>query len=454
MTDEVDVAIVGAGLSGLVAARALERAGVRVAVLEARDRVGGRTLSRPLGGAIVDLGGQWVGPHQKRVTALAAELGLRTFPQYERGLKVLELDGKRSTYRGSIPSIGLLGLVELQRSIWQIDRLARRVPLDRPWAAPEARAWDARTVADWTKQHVHNAHARAVLKLAIRAVFAAEPEELSLLHFLFYIHSGGGVIKLTSVEGSAQAERIVGGADGLAKGLAARLRAPVRLESPVESVAHEGEHVTLRARGGLVLRARYAIVAVPPKLADAIAFDPGLPPASARLHREMPMGSVVKCVAAYPRAFWRERGYSGEVISDAGPVAIGYDDSSASGDHPALVGFVLAQGARAWAGDPGEARKRAVLDCFVRFFGPEAASPVDYVDLDWAHEPWSGGCYVGLMPPGLLSAAGEGLRAPAGRVHWAGTETATEHCGYLDGAIEAGERAANEVAERWRSEKR
>jgi monoamine oxidase len=164
------------------------------------------------------------------------------------------------------------------------------------------------------------------------------------------------------------------------------------------------------------------------------------------------MGSVVKCVAAYPRAFWRERGYSGEVVSDAGPVALCYDDSSASGDHPALVGFVLAQGARAWAGDPGEGRKRAVLDCFVRFFGPEAASPVDYVDLDWAHEPWSGGCYVGLMPPGLLSAAGEGLRAPAGRVHWAGTETATEHCGYLDGAIEAGERAANEVAERWRRE--
>jgi monoamine oxidase len=178
---------------------------------------------------------------------------------------------------------------------------------------------------------------------------------------------------------------------------------------------------------------------------ERIRFRPELPAARSELQRRMPMGSVVKCIVAYDEPFWRRDGYSGEGIADTGLARIVFDDCSPDGKKAALLVFILGDAAREASRLAPEARRQAVVDGLVHLFGERAARPSGYVDHDWIGDEWSAGCYLGLLPPGVLSTVGAALRAPCGRVHFAGTEAATRWAGYLDGAIESGERAANEV---------
>ena len=448
MHEALDAIVIGAGLAGLTAARRLQAAGKRVLVLEARDRVGGRTYSVDLAGDTIDLGGQWIGPGQDHVRALASELGVRSFPQYFHGKKILELGGERRTYKGLLPSLPVRALIDLGVAIQRLEWMARSIPLAAPATARKAASWDDMTVAQWLERHVKTPEARKVLELATHAIFAAETRSLSLLYFLFYTRSGRSFTRLAQIPGGAQQERFVGGAQQLSEGLRDRIGAQhVLLDSPVTALSHGPDQVVVRTPRG-DYTAHSAVLAVPPALAEGIHFAPALPPERAALHREMPMGSVVKCIVAYERAFWREAGHSGEVVSDREPIGAVFDDSSHDGGHPALLCFVLGDAARRFGALPEPMRRAAIIGHLVRLFGDAAASPRAYVDKDWVADPWSSGCYVGLMAPGLLTRAGEGLRRPVGRLHFAGTETAVRWCGYLDGAIESGERAASEVLAR------
>lgn len=445
---ELDVLVVGAGLAGLTAARRIAAAGRSVHVLEARDRVGGRTYTVPFAGGPIDLGGQWIGPGQDRVIALARELGVGTFPQHHGGRKVACFGEARVTYRGLLPRVRLRALLDLALAMQRIDWRARKVPLAAPWTAGDAAAWDQRTAGAWLDELARTPEARALLEVATQAIFAADSDTVSLLYFLFYVRAGRGITTLSSIRGGAQQDRLVGGVQQLSQRLADRLSGHVRLDSPVLAAEQDERGVTVRTAAG-PLRARTLVVAVPPALAREIDFVPALPPGRAALHAEMPMGSVVKCIVAYERAFWREQGFSGEVVLGSGPLRMMFDDCSAGGSHPALVAFAVGSAAKAFGALPEAERRAEVLRTIDRAFGT-APPPVAYVDKDWTADPWSAGCYVGLMPPGLMTRAGEALRRPCGRIHFAGTETATRWAGYLDGAIESGERAAAEVLARLR----
>jgi monoamine oxidase len=442
----VDVAIVGAGFAGLSAARTLARAGLRAVVLEARDRVGGRVYTRPLAGAWaggwVDVGGQWAGPGQRHLLALLAEQGARTFPTWTRGDNLVQHGGRSKRYRGTIPRLGLRSLIEVGLAQWRLDRMARQVPLAAPWSAARAAAWDATTLGAWLDAKLRTPVARTLFGAGLETVFAAPLDEISLLHALFYIHGGKDLDTLFGTADGAQATRVDGGMQGVAEALARGL--DVRLGCPVRRVEHGGAGVIVEHAGGRVDAAR-AIVAVPPHLAAAIAFAPPLAGARAALCAGMPMGAVIKCTAIYPRPFWRERGLSGMVLSDQGPLHVIFDNSPPGAEVGVLMGFAEATAARRLGALDVAGRRAAAIACFVRALGDDAAGATDYVDHVWADDPWSGGCYGAFAPPGLWTSAGSAIREPVGAVHWAGTETAIRWSGYIDGAIESGLRAADEV---------
>jgi monoamine oxidase len=443
---EADACVVGAGLAGLTAARDLEAGGASVVVLEARDRVGGRVLNQPLAGTdhVVEVGGQWIGPTQDRLAALAAELGVGTYPTHATGDNLVEWQGRLVRYRGPIPRINPAVLADIAQAQVRLDRMARQVDPQAPWQAARAERWDGQTFATWIARNTVTRGAATLLEIAIEAVWAAEPADLSLLHVLFYISSAGSFDVLIGTEGGAQQDRFVGGSQRVALRLAERVRGPLVLQAPVRAIAQAAEGVTVRADGHDV-RARAVVVALPPTLTARIAYSPALPAARDQLVQRMPQGTVTKCMAVYDEPFWRDDGLSGQGLSVRGPTRIVFDNSPPDGSRGVLLGFLEGRGARDLGAWEPAARRHAVVGGFRRLFGPRAGSPVDYVERSWADEEYTRGCYGCYLPPGAWTAHGHALRAPVGRLHWAGAETATRWSGYMDGAVRSGEAAASAV---------
>jgi len=438
LPDRVDVAIAGAGFAGLAAAAALRAAGASVCVLEARDRVGGRVWSREIGGARFDLGGQWVGPGQIRLEALAARLGVPTFPTFASGQKILDDGASISKYSGTIPSLRPLELAQLHLALRRLDKMTARVSARDPASSPDAAHLDSLTVGDHARK-IRSRRVRALLEVALGSIFGVESSEMSLLWFLAYLRAGGGLMKLAQIEGGAQERRFVGGAQTIAERWAAQLGV-VQLGAPVRKVSHTVDDVIVETARGTIA-ARRAILALPPPLTARIELDPPAPARKDQLLQRQAMGAIVKLVATYERPFWRERGLSGEVVAlGGGPIAVAFDNCSHDLRQPALLGFIQQEQARRWRGDPADA-----LAQLARWFGDEARRPTHVVTCDWSAEPWSRGCPVAVASPRALTSIGTTLREPVGRVHFAGTETATEWTGYIEGALESGERAAREV---------
>ncbi|PRX96326.1 flavin monoamine oxidase family protein [Allonocardiopsis opalescens] len=414
----MDVVVIGAGFAGLAAARELRRSGVDVTVLEAAERVGGRALTvRSAGGSAVDLGGMWIGPDHTRMARLAADHGVSTFPTPTRGKPVL-LDRGRVTR--SLPARIVAGVALL--------RLLKRAPQD-----------DRTTVADWLKGIPHR-RARSLLEVIVTGSLAADVDEVSLHAFTTGVHTSGGLRSMLGVEGGAQESLLTAGAGGLAERMAAGL--DVRLARPVTAITRTPDHVVVDTPGGPI-RADHAIVAVPPPVAADIRHTPPLPADRAALERGTFMGTVYKAIAVYDTPFWRAAGLSGEVTAIDSPVPA-ITDVSPPGGPGHLAVLVPGRRARALAAmTPGE-RRSAVLHAAARALGPAAHHPVEWHEKAWHEDPHVRGGYSALPRVGAL-AAFTAPPVPAGRVHWAGTETARTWTGYLEGAVESGLRAAGEV---------
>ncbi len=439
-----DVAVVGGGISGLWAGIQLARRGQSVVVLEAGDQPGGRVRNLDIAGTIAEAGGEWVAPYQTRILELIKSLGLETFPTFTEGATILNFGGEQTRFDGLIPPLSDADVADITQAITTLDAMARQVPLDAPQDAPQAAEWDAQTVQNWLDANVHAAGARTLLEIGLGGPLGGNPRSVSLLNLLFLIHSHESIVTLLSIEGGAQDSRVVGGTQRITDALAAELGDRVLVDAPVRLIEQSEKGVQLTTERGRFHAGR-AIVAVPPTVTNQIRFDPPLPATRAQFAQRAPMGWEIKCFAAYPTPFWRDAGLSGIVNSDTGPFHACFDNSPPGGTPGVLYALVEADDAREWGPKPLAERRAAVLQHFAAFFGEQALDPIDYVEADWAAEPWIRGCASMFLGPGVMTEYPDAVRAPIGRVHWAGTETATVTYGSMNGGLLAAERAVAEV---------
>jgi len=443
---DADVCVVGAGFAGLSAALALQQSGKTVMVLEARDRVGGRIWTQQLSdGSVIDRGGAWLAPRHDAVLGLARSMGVSTYKTWVKGAHLL-VDGDRLLrYTGLIPKISPLAVVTIALAQARLDLTSRRVPIDAPWNAKRASRWDTLSVAWWLdRAGIRTAIARDLFDMAVRGLFTGDLNETSFLHLLFLVRAHGSINKLFSIEGGSQENMVEGGAGLIAQRIAASLGASVRMSAPVRSIAQHQDHVVV-VTPDVSVSARHAVVSVPPVLALEIEFDPALPADRRALYSSAVAGPESKTLVVYQDPFWRSDGFGGQSAGPRSAAEVTLDASPISGKPGVIASFTFGAVAQEMAMlDEGD-RRQAVLDALTARFGPRAASPVEFIETAWWTEKWTRGCSMAHFPPGILTRYGRLLREPFGRVHWAGTETATRSHGAIDGAVLSGQRAAAEI---------
>lgn len=442
--EKVDVVIVGAGFAGLSAAERLASAGASVAVVEGRDRVGGRSLSGEVAGVTVDLGATWVARRHTAIRSLAEKVGCGTTPQFADGSNVLWMNGRRRTYNSTIPKISLAGLIDMARIQSAVTSLISTIDVDSAWTSPDARRLDSISFGEWLDQKHALSTTRALMTVLSKVQWGCTPGDVSLLHALRYIRAAGGIDHMLDVEGGQQQDRITESTQEIAARLAARLGDRVVLGTPVRRITQDTDGVTVHTDSGDIT-ASYAIVTTAPAHRSDIEFQPPLPENTVGLTRTWRMGILSKAFVAYERPFWRADGLSGEAVTDTGTVFITFDVSPGEDGPGVLMVFC---DPRVYDCFGPEARRDRVVEQLVELYGAKAATPIDFVDHCWGTEPFAPGGPNPAVPPYATTSHGSALTEPHGRIHWAGSETAGEWAGTMNGAVLTGQRTAERIAQR------
>jgi monoamine oxidase len=440
-TTTVDVAIVGAGFAGLSAAERLVSMGLSVRVIEGRDRVGGRSLSGEVAGVKVDLGATWVSRRHTAIRSLADRVGCTTTGQFAHGRNVLWMSGKRRTYSSTIPKVSPAALLDMARVQTALGKLVATIDVGAAWETPEAGRLDAISFGEWLDQKHALSGTRALMTVVSKVQWGCSPGDVSLLHALRYIRAAGGVDHMLDVVGGQQEERYAETTQEIAQRVAERLDGSVVVGTPVRRITQDDTGVTVRTDSD-VIQASYAIVTAAPAHRADIDFEPALSVQAEGLARTWRMGTLSKAFVAYEEPFWRTSGLSGEAVTDTGTVFITFDVSPGPDGPGVLMAFC---DPRVFDGFSPEERRRRVVEQLVDLYGARASTPIDYIDHAWGSEPFAPGGPNPAVAPHATVTYGSALTESHGRVHWAGTETAGEWAGCMNGAVLTGQRAAERI---------
>ncbi|WP_442546119.1 flavin monoamine oxidase family protein (plasmid) [Arthrobacter sp. KN11-1C] len=444
-----DVVIVGAGPSGLTAARELKKAGLSVAVLEARDRVGGRTWTDTIDGAMLEIGGQWVSPDQTALMGLLDELGLKMYSRYRDGESVyLAPDGGRTRYTGASFPVSETTAAEMDKLTAILDGLAAEIGPDEPWAHPKARELDTISFHHWLRQNSTDEEACNNIGLFIAGGMLTKPAHaFSALQAVLMAASAGSFSNLTD-EDFILDKRVIGGMQQVSLLIAAELGDDVVINSPVRTInwepAGEGHRVTVESERATV-NARFVIMAVPPNLYSRVSYNPPLPRRQHQMHQHQSLGLVIKVHAVYSTPFWREDGLSGTGFGADALVQEVYDNTNHGDIRGTLVGFISDEKADAVFELSAEDRKKKVLESIASFLGEKALDTEVYYESDWGSEEWTRGAYAASYDLGGLHRYGKDQHANVGPIYWSSSDLAAEGYQHVDGAVRMGQATAARI---------
>jgi monoamine oxidase len=472
-----DIIIIGAGLSGTSAGYYLKKSdkNLSILIIEAKNRTGGRTQTIELKTSKdkkskFDCGGQWVTDTQTYITRLIKDLNLETYKQHDDGIKVLETNGSIVKYNSKIPRINLPALVDLQLIISKINRNAGKVSTIEPYNSSYAAALDSTNIKQFLYSSSFTSSSKSIIDAAIRTVYGLEPSQLNTLFALMYVKSGNGTIEsLTLTEKNcAQEKKVKGGTQQISERMLEYVldNGDALFERPIVEVDQTGDVVKCTVMNTVtgkeeIYYGRRIVSSVPLNQYAFIRFKPELPFYKKNVFSFCKIGNYMKILVTYKKAFWKEKGFSGEVVSDGsivyhnqdddfklpiiGPIAVMYDATTDDGE-PALVAFIAGDAAVEWADQNEVKRRNEIIQAFVRYFGPEAEDFIEFFEKNWNKEVYNGGCPTyNVVAPNVMKDYVRAVREPFIKMHLCGTESATQWQGYMDGAVESGYRVANEI---------
>ena len=459
-----DVCVAGAGPAGLACARLLLKAGLSVVVLEGRSRIGGRTKTEPLGKGHVDVGAQWICKSQEHINSLLKELGLEDQKREQKWFTDIKASPEDALVRsGSENALTANERERLKEIARYIQRLSDELPeKTHPEYHEILQEHDSKSFEAFMADHLESKklsetetqNIRKELRQFICNTFACEPNQVSFLFVLECIKSCGSLYLLADGEDGAQEYTLRCGLGRVVEMLGEKIQErsyganeAVLTRSNVSRITAGKEEVTVVA-SNVTVTCRWAVVAFAPTLWNRISFEPELPPQKMALTSGMSMGHVIKVFAVYDEDFWTGRKTSERLLEDLGPV-FNLFPAEVGGD-PALVGLITASRAADLAYENNDKIMALVLRQYYEFFGQDirAYRPTYFKSKSWGGDKYSGGCYEAV--PRVDCAANlteHGPEIHAGRIGFACTEMATKWIGFVDGAIEAGERAAREAIE-------